>query len=303
MRVGFPEPGQFLPHDSGDPALQVGLEGGADGLMPTAQRRGHVRGDFPGGHPVEVERFLPGCGDLPGVVVPFLRKAIEDPVAALQGGLRIVDGIVQARRLGKAGEKGTLGKGKVPEGFAKVEPGRLPASLAMVAVIKPVEVGGEDLLLGPAVLKMAGGQAFADLGENVALGWGGTDLHQLLGDGGGSRNNPAIVKEIARGPCGGKVVHAVVGEEALVLRDQGGVEKGGRDVFWGDRLMTEEVCSRGIIEHHPAAVEDPRRAFRIRLQGGREFEAEGKEAPGNQSQGGRQKAVASFSSGLPDSCP
>ena len=108
VRVGFPEPGQFLPHDSGDPALQGGIEGGADRLVSVAQGRGHVGGHFLVLRPVEVEGLLLGDFDLPGTVVPFLRKAVEDPVAALQGGVRILDGIVQAGRLGKTGEEGTL---------------------------------------------------------------------------------------------------------------------------------------------------------------------------------------------------
>ena len=106
---------------------------------------------------------------------------------------------------------------------------------------------------------MAGGEAFTDLGENIALRRFGTDFYQLLGDRGGPGNNPAVAEEVAGGPGGGQVVHTIVPEEALVLRNQGGIEKSGGDFSQGDRLMAEEVCAGDIIEQHSVAVEDPGR--------------------------------------------
>ena len=89
---------------------------------------------------------------------------------------------MQGWRLGETGEKAALPERKVTEGFAEVESCGFPASLAVISVVQSVQVGGEDLLLGPAILEVPGGEGFSEFCEKVALSRRGGNFHQLLGD-------------------------------------------------------------------------------------------------------------------------
>ena len=117
-----------------------------------------------------------------GVVIPFLLQPLQDPASSVQGRLWITKRVVQSWRLGETGEKAALPERKVTEGFAEVESCGFPAPLAVISVVQSVQVGGEDFLLGPAILEVPGGEGFPDFGEKIALSRRGGNFHQLLGD-------------------------------------------------------------------------------------------------------------------------
>lgn len=65
-------------------------------------------------------------------------KAVEDPVSAGEGVVGITAWIEAGRSLGKGGEKGGFGEGKIGEGFVEKEVGCFGTALAMGAVVDSI---------------------------------------------------------------------------------------------------------------------------------------------------------------------
>src|SRR5690606_41339400 len=116
--------------------------------------------------------------------------------------------------------------------FAKVGARGVGDAVGAAPVVDGVEVGGEDLVLGPLPGHLGGDDQLAHLAADRALGADERVLHVLLGDGGAAaRVLPAeqVVAGRAQEAGGGETG---IGVEAAILRSEErrvgkSVERGG----------------------------------------------------------------------------
>ena len=132
--------------------------------------------------------LLGGVTLLPGDVARGVH-ALEHDVAALLGGLRVLQGVVHGRRLRKSAQRRRLGEREVLRVLVEVGDGGGLDAVCAVAKVDRVEVHVQDLLLREHLLHLDGdvGLAHLALERHVELLVREDRVsHQLLGDGGGA---------------------------------------------------------------------------------------------------------------------
>ena len=149
--------------------------------------------------------------------------AVEDVVPA---GLQLVEvglGVEVGRALDHGGEHRTLGHRQVADGLVEVGARRRLDAVRAATEVDGVQVGGENLVLGPLAGHLGGDDEFAHLAVHVAVRADQHVLHVLLRD-----RRPAarafLAEDVVAGgthePGDGE---AGVGVEVAVLRRQHGV--------------------------------------------------------------------------------
>ena len=105
----------------------------------------------------------------------------------------------------------------IANGFLKIETRGLGGAGPQIPVVEVVEVGGENLALGPSHFEATGGEGFVDFSQRAALRRRRGDFDQLLGNRGSSRDDSSFGEKIPSCPQGGKRVDSPVVVEAFVL--------------------------------------------------------------------------------------
>ena len=136
---------------------------------------------------VERERLRLGLVVLLQGDVARGEHAVEDRVAALDGGLGVLGGVVVGRRLRQAHEQRGLGQGQVLGVLVEVGDGGGLDAVGGVAVVDGVEVHHQDLFLGVRLLHLDGDVGLAHLALEDLLELLVREdrvAHELLRDGG-----------------------------------------------------------------------------------------------------------------------
>ena len=170
-------------------------------------------------------------------------------VGASAGPLLLVDRGVVGGRLQQRRQQGRLADGQlggrlVEEGLR----GRLHA-IGAGAEIDPVQIQGQDLLLGILVLQPDGEQQLLHLALEGLVGRQEQVARQLLGDGGGALGRVASVEVGQRGADDAHRIEAPVLVEAAILhRHEGGghVERQGVDIDWR-RVLAAAHRQQGAV--------------------------------------------------------
>ena len=207
-----------------------------------------------------------GVGDADGVGFASAGETVEDPITAGGGALWVAERVETGRCLGKAGEQRALSQREVGQGFLKIEAGSLGGADAQISVIEAVEVGSEDLWFGPLRLKLPSGEGFADLGERISFCGCRGNLDELLGDGGGTGDNPPIEEKIASGPASGEVIDSAVVVEPFILSGERAVDQVGRELIRRDGRGTRRIRKREVGDRRAVAVHDHGRGLRVLQQ-------------------------------------
>ena len=295
LGIRMSEASPFLPDYELHLLLQRSIKGSTDRCLAGPQRGDEVRGKLIRGDLIEMERLTLCHVDSVGVVIPLLRQPLEDQASSVQSRLWITERVMQSRRLREAGEKAALPEGKVTEGFAEVEPCGFPATLTVISVVQSVQIGGEDLLLGPAILEVPGGKGFPDFVEKVTLSRRGGNFDQLLGYCGGARDDAPFQKKVSGSSCDREVVEAAVPEEPLVLGNQGSVNEGRRDLGEGNGLVVKIIRSRHFSEDESGAIRYDDGLGGLGPEPRGQLESEGQDAPSRHSENSKSKETPSLS--------
>ena len=165
-----------------------------------------------------------------------LDDAVDDPVAAGDGPIVELEGIVIARRLGKGCKIGAVGERQFVQRLVPIGLRGRGDAIGAHAEIDLVEIELEDLLLGEGALDADGEDRLLQLALDRLVAGEQEVLGDLLGDGRGADRAPARLQVAHIGDHGADDalhVEAAVLVEILVLGGDEGIDDAGRD--GGDR--------------------------------------------------------------------
>ncbi len=186
--------------------------------------------------------------------VALVGHELKHLVALLPGELRVAGRRVLGGELGQRGQQGRLLKVELGDVLVEVrESGGLHA-VGPRAVVHRVEVLGEDLVFGPAVLELPGEHRLAELARVGAFVADVGVLHELLGDRGAALDDAAGAEVLDQGAGHALEVDAVVRVEALVLHGHGGLLHDVRDLVAGHEDAVLGAVQLG--DHLAVAVVD-----------------------------------------------
>ena len=207
------------------------------------------------------------------LVDPLLLKHLgEHQVASRHGLVRMEHGVVRRGRSDQARQKRALGERELVRRDREVRLGGGLDPVRALAEVDRVQVHREDLVLRVALLELEGEHRVLDLPRERPLVAGDRVLHELLGDGRASLDDPALLGVLDGGPDDRLHVHAGVLIEALVFDRDDGVAHRNRDVAdrhdravlvgvqVGDVPALAVVDARGLRERgdRRLRVRDPR---------------------------------------------
>ena len=123
------------------------------------------------------------------IAVKFFRRQpavgahlAQDPFLAFGDAVKVGLRVQAGRRLGNRRQQRAFGRAQVRQGLGKVELRRGGGAAVQIAVVQPVEIFREDLLLAPDLFQAHGLQGFQHF--RAERPWPGLrQLDQLLGDG------------------------------------------------------------------------------------------------------------------------
>ena len=122
------------------------------------------RASTPSGSALAVLAFLGGD-------VAVLDHAVDHPVAALDGALRVAERVVVVRRLGQRGEIGRLGERQLVHRLVEIVERRRGDAIGAEAEEDLVEIELEDLVLGVGLLDAEREDRFLDLAVEASARW------------------------------------------------------------------------------------------------------------------------------------
>ncbi len=185
--------------------------------------------------------------------IAVLDHAVDHPVAALERGVRVAEGMVVRGALRQGGEVGGLGDRQFRHRLVEIGERGAGDAVGIEAEEDLVEVELEDAVLGIGLLDAEGEDRFLHLAVDRLVGGEQEVLGDLLGDGRGADRTAArahVLDVDEDGAEEARHVDAGVLVEVLVFRRQ----EGGLHPI-GDRLdRQEEAALAGIFGHQRAVA-------------------------------------------------